>query len=177
MTSPSDVIKCQTGLIKQEGTMARSGLTKQECAEVLDDLRRQCPTISDEVLIWLAETFAFEAWVEFDPNDLIALLGQPGRKVIYKQTFSQDELPEDALRMLLTQIDGKASGEQSYSGGLLICRASRKQMSCYWPDSINEMMKQVRILVGSSELDFGVLIDDKIADKYELFILVSLCRN
>ena len=157
--------------------MARTGFTTQECAEILGDLRRQCPTISDEVLVWLADTFAFEAWAEFDPNDLVSLLGQPGRKVIYKQKFSQDKLPEDALQMLLTGIDGKTSVGQSYSGGLLICRASRKQMSRYWPDSINEMMKQVRNLAGSSELGFGVLIDDTMADKYELFILLSLCRN
>ena len=157
--------------------MARCGLTKQECAEILGDLRRQCPTTSDEVLVWLADTFAFDACADFDPNDLVSLLGQPGKKVIYKQTFSQDDLPEDALQMLLTRIDGKANVEESYSGGLLIFRASRKQMSRYWPDSINEMILQFRNLLGSSELVFGFLTDDTIPDKYELFILVSLCRN
>ena len=159
--------------------MARHGLTKQDCAEILDDLRRECPATSDEVLVWLAETFAFEAPVDFDPNDLISLLARPGRKIIGKQTFSRDNLPEVALQTLFSRINGKPSAEESYSGGLLTCRANNKLMTRYWiAGSINEMMKQFHDLVGGSQLNFfGVFTDEQIAEEFELFILLSVCRN
>lgn len=155
--------------------MGRQGLSKQECAEVLADLRRECPTISDEVLVWLAETFALEATVDFDPNDLIALLCQPGKKAIYRETFSLDKTPVVALQTILSRLRSETRADESHSGGLLICRATRAQLKGYWPDSINEMMIQVREQVGRrGSADFGVVIDEGVGENFELFILLSI---
>lgn len=154
--------------------MARHGLSKLECAEVLADLRRECPKISDEVLVWLAESFAFEATVDFDSNNLIALLGQPGKKVIYKETFGLDNTPVVALQTVLSRLRRETRAEERYSGGLLLCRVTRAQLKSYWPDSINEMMRQVRELVGQrGGADFAVITDEGVGENFELFILLS----
>jgi len=154
--------------------MARHGLSKLECAEVLADLRRECPTISDEVLVWLAESYAFEATVDFDSDDLIALLGQPGKKVIYKETFSLDNTPVVALQTILSRIRREARSDERYSGALLVFRVTRAQLNHYWPDSINEMMIQVRELVGRrGSADFGVITDEGVGENFELYILLS----
>lgn len=154
--------------------MGRQGLSKLDCAEVLAELRRGCPTISDEVLVWLAETFALEATVDFDPNDLIALLGQSGKKVVHKETFSLDKTPIVALQTILCRLRRETRADEHFSGGLLICRVTREQLKRYWPDSINEMMIQVRELVGRrGSADFGVVIDEGVGNNFELFILLS----
>lgn len=155
--------------------MARLGLTEQDCTEVLDDLRRQCPTISDKVLVWLAETFAFEATVDFDPSDAVALLNQPGRKVISKETFPLEYTPDVALQTLLSRIESTIAADEECSGGLLICSVTRAQLSRYWPASINEVMKRFREMVGPcSDASYGVIQDERKVVGFELFIVLSI---
>ena len=108
--------------------MARDGLSERECAEILGELRRQCCSVNDELLVWLASTFTLKAPVDFDPNDLALLLNQPERKVIRQKTFSQDITPTDALEALLSEV----GAEDGCSGGLLILRSTAKRIYEYW---------------------------------------------
>ena len=148
--------------------MARDGLSEVECAEVLDDLRRHCPTIDDELLLWLAQTFALQAMVDFDSNDLVALLNRPGEKIVRREMFAADVSPPDALKTLLFDDEG------TFSGGLLILRLSAELTNRYWPATIGEMMGLFRKTVGPhAEAIYGVLVDEKVPVGSELFVLLD----
>ena len=45
--------------------MARQGLNRRECNEILEELRRECPSVSDELAVWFAESFALDAVCDF----------------------------------------------------------------------------------------------------------------
>ncbi len=123
--------------------MARDGLSERECAEILGELRRQCCSVNDELLVWLASTFALKAPVDFDPNDLALLLNQPERKVIRQNTFSQDITPTDALEALLSEVGAedarrkmvtccclsRVQAASSPTCSLLVCFSRGEEMS------------------------------------------------
>lgn len=154
--------------------MARDGLSEEECAEVLDDLRRHCPAIDDELLLWLAETFALEATVDFDPNDLLELLNRPGEKIVRKEMFAPDVSPPDALKALLFDDERRLIDGGRFSGGLLILSLSAELTNRYWPARIGEMMGLFRKTVGPhAEAIYGVLVDKKIPAGSELFLLLD----
>ncbi len=157
--------------------MARDGLSEEECAEVLDDLRRHCPTIDDELLLWLAQTFALEAMVDFDSNDLVALLNRPGEKIVRREMFAPDVSPPDALKTLLFDDERRLIDEGRFSGGLLILRLSAELTNRYWPARTGEMMGLFRKTVGPhAEAIYGVLVDEKVPAGSELFVLLDDSR-
>ncbi len=158
--------------------MARDGLSERECAEILGELRSQCPTANDELLAWLADSFALEAPVDFDPNDLASLLNRPGRKIIRRKTFSQDITPTEALEALealLLDVGGEDGSEAGCSGGLLILRATAGRINEYWTGSIGTVMGRFRQSVGpNADAIYGVLVDEQVAAGFELFILIAV---
>ncbi len=155
--------------------MARDGLSEQECAEILVELRRQCPKANDELLVWLADSFALEAPVDFDLNDLVSLLIRPERKIARRKRFPQDITPTEALEALLLDVGGEDGSEAGGSGGLLILRATAKRTNEYWSGSIGTVMGRFRQSVGpNGDAIYGVLVDEQIPAGFELFILISV---
>ncbi len=155
--------------------MARDGLSERECAEILGELRSQCPTASDELLAWLADSFALEAPVDFDPNDLASLLNRPGRIVARRKWFAQDITPTEALEALLLDVGGEDGSEAGCSGGLLILRATAGRINEYWTGSIGTVMGRFREFVGpDADAIYGVLVDEQVPAAFELFILIAV---
>lgn len=154
--------------------MARDGLSERECAEILGELRRQCCSVNDELLVWLASTFALKAPVNFDPNDLALLLNQPERKVIRQKTFSQDITPTDALEALLSEV----GAEDGCSGGLLILRSTAKRINEYWTCSIGAVMGRFHESIGpNADAVYSVLVDEQLDVSFELFVLIAVSSS
>ena len=151
--------------------MARQGLTRQECDQLLEGLRRECTSVSDDLLVWFAESFALDATCEFDLNDLIAVLNSDGEKVISRTAFSDGSLPASALQMMIRSSEHGRS-EDGYRGGVLIFRATKEKLGTYWGAPIGEMMSRFKASGRSgSETLFGVLTDERVVGDFEIFTL------
>lgn len=155
--------------------MARDGLSEQECAEILGELRSQNRATSDELLVWLAECFALEAPVDFDSNDLATLLSRTRRRITRRRTFSKGVSSTEALEALLREGSAQLGVMNRFSGGLLILRATAKWINEHWPESIGAVMGRFREVVGpNADAVYGVLVDEQIPVGFELFILLAV---
>ncbi len=158
--------------------MARDGLSEQECAEILVELQRQCPAANDELLVWLAKSFALEALVDFDPNDLVVLLNRPGSKIACRKWFPQDITPMAALEALLLEGSTELGLMNRFSGGLLILRATAKWINEHWSESIGAVMGRFRGFVGPNpDAIYGVLVDEQVDASFELFVLIAISSS
>ena len=157
--------------------MARDGLSEQECAEMLVELRHRCPATNDELLVWLADSFALKAPVDFDPGDLVVLLNRPGSKIACRKWFTQDITPMAALEALL--LEGSTElGLMNRSGGLLILRATAKWINEHWSESIGAVMGRFRGFVGPNpDAIYGVLVDEQVDASFELFVLIAISSS
>ena len=151
--------------------MARLGLSRQECDEVLEELRRECSSESDELLRWFADSYALDASCDFDLNDLIGVLHGRGQRVITKRSFADGSLPASALQSMI-QASGRGQAECPHVGGVVIFRATPEKLGTYWGTPIGEMMTSFRSMGrdGTASV-FGVLTDEQVEGDFEIFVL------
>lgn len=151
--------------------MARLGLSGQECDEVFEELRRECPSESDELLRWFADSYAFDASCDFDLNDLIGVLHSREQRVITKRSFADGSLPASALQSMI-HASGRGQGEGTHVGGVVIFRTTKEKLGTYWGTPIAETMSIFRAMGRpGSEALFGVLADERVEGDFEIFIL------
>ena len=151
--------------------MARLGLSRQECDEVLEELRRECPSESDELLRWFADSYTLDATCDFDLYDLVGVLRSKGEKSVATRSFADGAIPASALQSMI-QASERGQAEGQHVGGVVIVRATKEKLGTYWGTPIGEMMSYFRSMGrdGAASV-FGVLTDERVEGDYEIFVL------
>lgn len=155
--------------------MARYGLSGQECDEILALLQQQCPMVDDDLLVKLADTFKLDAQMDFDPNDLIALLNQAGAVAFGEDAFSGGGCPADDMEQLRSRLFGEKVDKVVYAGGLLILRCPATNLKSLWGSPIAQMMSRFKEpMAAMAPVVFGVLVDNHISCQFELQMLLKM---
>lgn len=155
--------------------MARFGLNVQECDEILAMLRQQCPMVDDGLLVKLADTYALDAQMDFDPNDLIVLLNQAGVVAFGEEAFSGGGCLADDMEKLRAKLFSEKVDQVVYAGGLLILRCPATSLKSLWGSTIAQMMSCFKEpMAAMAPVVFGVLVDNHISCRFELQMLLRL---
>lgn len=155
--------------------MARYGLTGHECDEILAMLRQQCPMVDDGLLVKLADTFALDAKMDFDPNDLIVLLNQAGVVAFGEEAFSGGGCLADDMEKLRSRLFSEKVDQAVYAGGLLILRCPAMSLKSLWGSPIAQMMSCFKVpMAAMAPVVFGVLVDNDMSCRFQLQVLLKL---
>jgi hypothetical protein len=155
--------------------MARYGLSVQECDEILALLQQQYPMVDDDLLVKLADTFRLDAQMDFDPNDLIALLNQADAVAFGEEAFAGEYCLADVMEKLRSRLMSEKADQVVYAGGLLILRCPATNLKSLWGSPIAQMMSRFKEpMAAMAPVVFGVLVDNHISCRFELQMLLKL---